>query len=139
MSERMGLGTIISGVATVVGAISGLSAGESNARNSEEQAERERERTRIELRRHKRNVRRAVGEQQVQFVSAGVRGDSGSALDIVADTAAEAQLDEKLIEVGGEARASFEESRARQFRRSGRDVFAEGLLTTAANVIDGST
>lgn len=134
----MGLLSIISGVASVVGAVSGLSSGRSNARVSEEQAERERERTRIELQRHKRNVRRVVGEQQVQFVSAGVRGDSGSALDIVADTTSEAELDEKLIEVGGEARANFEESRARQFRRTGRDVFAEGLLTAAANVVDGS-
>jgi hypothetical protein len=134
----MGLGSIISGVASVVGAVSGLSAGRSNAALSREQAERERERTRIELLRHKRNVRRVFGEQQVQFVSAGVRGDSGSALDIAADTASEADLDEKLIKAGGEARASFEESRGRQFRRTGRDVFAEGLLTAAANFANGS-
>ena len=129
----MNLGNIISGAASLVGAVSGLSSGGSNERLAREQAERERERTRIELQRHKRNVRRVFGEQQVQFVSAGVRGDSGSALDIIADTSAEAALDEKLIAVGGEARASFEDSRARQFRRTGRNVFAEGLLTAAAN------
>ena len=129
----MGLGSIISGVDSVIGAFSGLSAGKDSAKLSKEQAERERERTRIELRRHRRNVRRVRGEQQVQFVSAGVRGDSGSALDIIADTTAEAALDEKLIEVGGDARASFEESRARQFRRSGRNVFTDGLLTAVAH------
>ncbi len=132
----MGFGSFLSGVGSVIGAVSGLSSGKENARLSREQAERERERTRIELQRHKRNVRRVLGEQQVQFVAAGVRGDSGSALDIIADTTSEAELDEKLIEVGGEARVSFEESRARQFRRSGRNVFAEGLLTAAADFVD---
>ncbi len=129
----MPLGSIISGVGSVIGAVSGLSAGRDNARLSKEQAARERERTRIELQRHRRNVRRVRGEQQVQFVSAGVRGDRGSALDIIADTTAEAALDEKLIEVGGEARASFEESRARQFRQGGRNVFTEGLLTAVSH------
>ncbi len=132
----MVFGSVISGVANVVGAVSGLSTGKANAKLSREQAERERERTRIELRRHKRNVRRVLGEQRVQFVSAGVHADSGSALDIVSDTSSEAELDEKLIEAGGEARASFEESQARQFRKSGRNVFAKGLLTAAANIVD---
>lgn len=134
----MGLGSVIGGVASFVGAVSGLSSGKSNARQSREQAERERERTRIELRRHKRNVRRVLGEQQVQFVSGGVRADSGSALDIVSDTLSEAELDERLIEVGGEARASFEESQARQFRKRGRNAFTGGLLTAAAELVDGS-
>ena len=132
----MGLGSIVSGIGGFIGAVSGLSSGQDNARLSREQAERERERTRIELQRHKRNVRRVLGEQQSQFVAAGVRGDSGSALDIIADTTSAAELDEKLIEVGGEARASFQESQARQFRRGGRDVFAEGLLTAAANFLN---
>ena len=132
----MAFGSILGGVGAVIGAVSGRSAGKENARLSREQAERERERTRIELQRHKRNVRRVLGEQQAQFVAAGVRGDGGSALDIIADTTSEAALDENLIEVGGEARASFEESQARQFRRSGRNVFAEGLLTAAANFVD---
>ena len=132
----MGFGSVISGVAGVVGAVSGLSTGRANAELSREQAERERERTRIELRRHKRNVGRVLGEQRVQFASAGVRADSGSALDILSDTSSEAELDEKLIEVGGEARASFEESKARQFRKSGRNLFAEGLLTATANIFD---
>ncbi len=129
----MGFGSFLAGVGGVVGALSGRSAGKRNARLSREQAERERERTRIELQRHRRNVRRVLGEQQAQFVAAGVRGDSGSALDIIADSTAEAETDEKLIEVGGEARASFQESRARQFRRSGRDVFVQGLLSAAAD------
>ncbi len=128
----MGLGSIVSGIGSVIGAVSGLKAGEENARLSREQAERERQRTRIELQRHRRNVRRVLGEQRAQFALAGVRGDAGSALDIIADTTAEAETDEMLIEVGGEARESFEESRARQVRRSGRDVFARGLLTAAA-------
>ena len=132
----MGFGSFLSGVGSVIGAVSGLSSGKENARLSRKQAERERERTRIELQRHKRNVRRVLGEQQAQFVAAGVRGDGGSALDIIADTMSDAELDEKLIEVGGEARASFEESRARQFRRTGRDVFAQGLLTAAAHFDD---
>lgn len=128
----MALGSVIGGIGAVVGAVSGLSSGRSNARLSREQAARERERTRIELQRHKRNVRRVRGEQQVQFVAAGVRGDSGSALDIAADTASEAELDRTLIEVGGAARADFEDSRARQFKRSGRNAFTDGLLTTLA-------
>lgn len=132
----MSFGSLVSGVGSLFGAVSGLSSGRSNEKLSREQAARERQRTRIELQRHKRNVRRVRGEQQVQFVAAGVRGDGGSALDIAADTTAGAELDKKLIEVGGEARASFEESRARQFRRTGRNVFTDGLLTTLA--IDAS-
>ena len=129
----MPLGSILSGIGGVIGAVTGRSAGRLNARLAEEQAARERERTRIELLRHKRNVRRILGEQQVQFVSAGVKGDSGSALDIIADSTSEAETDEKLIEAGGEARASFQESRARQFRRTGNSVFAQGLLSAAAD------
>lgn len=132
----MGFGSFLSGVGGVLGALSGRDADDDNARLSSEQAERERERTRIELQRHRRNVRRVLGEQRAQFVAAGIRGDSGSALDIIADTTAEAETDERLIEAGGEARESFHESRARQFRRSGRDVFAGGLLSAAAEFDD---
>ena len=91
----------------------------------------------IELKRHKRNVRRSAGRaagairiRRCAWLTAARRWTS---LPI---RPSEAELDKKLIEVGGEARASFEESQARKFRRSGRNVFAEGLLTAAANIVD---
>lgn len=119
----------------VVSAGIGLLAGKDNADAAEDQARRERERIKLDLQRHRRNVRRVRGEQQVQFVAAGVSGDSGSALDIIADTQEQADLDAKIIEAGGKARASFAESSARQARRRGIEVFAGGLLAAAEEFI----
>lgn len=113
---------------SIIGGTIGLLSASKNADAAEDQAARERERIKLDLQRHRRNVRRVRGEQQVQFVAAGVRGDTGSALDIIADTQEQAALDEKLIEAGGEARATFAEASARQSRLQGAQVFAGGLL-----------
>ncbi|NNG04033.1 MAG: hypothetical protein HKM95_08020 [Inquilinus sp.] len=128
----MGLGSIISAAGAVVGALSGLSAGNENARLAAYQAERERERTRVELERQRRFARQVAGTQQVQFAAAGVRGDSGSALDILADTAADAALDARLIEAGGSLREAAAMSEAKLQRSQGRSVFVGGLLSGAA-------
>lgn len=116
-------------------AVTGLLAGDDNADAAEDQARRERERIKLDLQRHRRNVRRVRGEQQVQFVAAGVVGNTGSALDIIADTQEQADLDAKIIEAGGEARASFAEASARQARLQGASVFAGGLLAAAEEFI----
>ena len=119
----------------IVSAGIGLLAGKDNEEAAEDQARRERERIKLDLQRHRRNERRVRGQQQVQFVAAGVIGDTGSALDIIADTQEQADLDAQIIEAGGEARASFAESSARQARLQGAQVFAGGLLSAAEEFI----
>ena len=126
----------VTGALSIASGIAGLFGDDDNAELAEAQAARERERIQVDLKRHRRNVRRVRGEQQVQFVAAGVRGDTGSALDIIADTAAEADLDAKLIELGGEARASFADAQARQFRSRGRGRFVSGLLAGASEFLE---
>ena len=131
----MPLGSIIGAAGALVGAVSGLSAGKDNARLAAYQAERERERTRVELLRQKRFARRVAGTQRVEFAAAGVRGDTGSAVDILADTAADAALDAKLIEAGGSLREAAATSEAKLQRAQGRSVFVGGLLSGAAELI----
>ena len=129
------IGNLISAGASLINAVTGLRSGNENSRISEEQARRERERTELELQRQKRLSRRIFGTQTTQFAAAGVT-ISGSAFDIFADSQAEAELDEKLIEAGGSLAENFALSQARNARREGVSQFQRGLLTSAATLLE---
>lgn len=128
-------GDLIQAGGAILGAFEGDSAGKANAQAAREQAAREAERTRIELERHRQDVRKLKGTQTVQFAAAGVRL-SGSALDVMADSAARAELDADLIAAGGELRESRALSEAREFERRGRAVFRSGLLSATSILLE---
>ncbi|MGP1395403.1 MAG: hypothetical protein ACTS3R_07815 [Inquilinaceae bacterium] len=105
-----------------------------NARVAEKEAERQRRRTALELERQRKTARRVVGRQRAEFAMAGV-GATGSALDIIADSAAEAALDASLIEEGGRLAESYALAQARQDRDRGRAVFQGGLLSAGSHLL----
>lgn len=114
-----------SGVVTAVTAGIGLL---KNKKEADDQDDRERLRTDLELRRHAQDVRALRGRQQVQFTGAGVRANTGTALDILADDAEKADLDAQLIEAGGEARQSVARSAGQRALLVGGGQIASGLL-----------
>lgn len=129
------LGDAISVGATVFGAFSDKDAGDENRRISEDQAARERLRTELELKRQRREHRRLEGSQRTQFAAAGVR-IGGSALDILADSAAENILDIKLIEAGGSLRENLALSRGRLAEQQGDRRFIGGIASATAKLVD---
>lgn len=127
-------GAAIDFVGGIIAADDARDAARANARAAEEAARREKEATRLRLERLKDEGRRLRGEQVAQFAASGV-GLSGSALDIMADTAAQLELDAKLIEAGGALNETFYRNQARQQREAGRAAFTGGLLTSAAGLM----
>lgn len=124
----LSVGEIIGIGGAVIGAFDAKDAGDDNAAALEEQARRERERTKLEVRRQRKLSRRIRGEQATAFVASGVSGRSGTALDIIGDSMAEAEMDERLIEAGGSIAENLALSEARQSRRRGGQVFTRNLL-----------
>lgn len=124
----LSIGDIIDIGGSVIGAFDALDAGDDNAAALEEQARRERERTKLEVQRQRKVSRRIRGEQAVAFVASGVSGRSGTALDIIGDSMAEAEMDVRLIEAGGSIAENLALSEARLSRQRGQDLFTRNLL-----------
>lgn len=132
----LSLGSIgaIAGIGSnLIDAFTGEDDADQTAKSLREQSEREKERTKLEIERHRRQIKRLRGDTEHFFLSRGVAG--GSSLDIIANSMAEAELDERIIASGGEARASNLESRADSVERRGRAVFQGGMLSAGARLI----
>jgi len=130
------LGAVLGFAGVAVQAAQAFSAGRANAATSADQAVRIAEKTRLEVERARRAARRAKGAQRAGFARAGVRGDAGSALDVIADSAAQAELDVRLIEAGGTVAESLARSEAAQARRRGVGVAGGGLLAGLGDLLE---
>lgn len=130
------LGDALSLAGTAVTAFNVFDAGEENADASREQAVRVRQKTTLEVARTRRLARRVKGAQRAGFGRAGVRSGAGSALDVIADSAAEAALDIKLLELGGSVEENLRLSEARDASRRGAAVAGGGLLADLGELFE---
>jgi hypothetical protein len=78
-------------------------------------------------------VRRILGAQQAGYGGAGVAVDSGSALDVAADTAAQGEVDALTIRYNGRLRANAAQSQAAAYQAS----IPGAILTGAVNAGTG--
>lgn len=126
------LSSAIGAAGALIGGVQALRAGDDNADAARDVAARQKRKTELEVKRTRRTARRVFGSQQVIFAKSGVRGDAGSALDIIADDMAEAELDVSLLEEGGSIAENLALSEARTSRQRGNALFQQGLLTAGS-------
>lgn len=115
-----------------------------NAEIAQRQAEEMRTRGEIEKYRIEREKRRLLGRQRALYAKAGVRYDEGSPLEVLADTAAEFELDKAISEYNTQtgigyynAKSALNRYRGRQSRYAGIAGAGMTLLTGAMNMYEG--
>ncbi len=103
------------------------------------------DRGREEVRRVALNTRQLIGQQRVGLAGAGQQVGTGSALDIVSDTAALGKLDERIVRANAEReamslrmRADYFGLEARLSRMRGASASRAGFLAAGATALTGA-
>lgn len=133
----IGLGTLVSGATAVMGAFNSFQmqgAYDNQARYQQQVAKQRaddaRVRAQIEEDTHRRKVQSFLGTQNAQLAASGVDLGSGSASDLVADTAMVGEIDALTIRQNAEREAFLYESegklRSMQSRAKGKAARNEG-------------
>lgn len=136
-------GTVASAAGSIYQGQQQAAASEFNASVARQNAQISQQRADAEADRHRRQIARLMGAQSTAFAASGVTG-AGSPVEVLADTAAEGALDERLIRYGGaldarafETEARMEEFQARQARIGGFVGAGTALLTGGATIAGG--
>lgn len=79
-----------------------------------------------------------IGTMQADYAASGVASDSGSVLDVVANSHANAELDRLNIVHAGEVKASGMERRAGQDRFSGQHAIDMGYFNAFSSIFGGA-
>jgi hypothetical protein len=85
-----------------------------------------------------RNTRALAGMQQ-QYVSSGIDASSGSAREVIEDSAREAALDEEAVLFGAKLRADNRRFEARLARSNAQSARIGGFIGGVGNLIGGAT
>lgn len=116
----MAAGQIIQGVGE-------SKAARTNQRLANQAADQERQRAQFEETQHRRQAERVQGAQRARFLASGVT-ETGSVLDVGAESAAEAELDALAIRYGGTLAAHRYRSEAAVYGHEARRALAGGFL-----------
>lgn len=87
---------------------------------------------RAEESRNRDQARRLLGAQQAAYAGSGVAADSGSPLDVAADSAAQAELDALTIRHGGRVRSDYYRAEAAQAKASIPTTILGGALAAGS-------
>ena len=141
----MGLGLVIIGIASLL-----VSAGSAvysaqekqktaayTAKLAEEAGEESTAMAGIEAERHRDKIRRLQASQRASYAKSGVKME-GSPLEVLADTAAQADLDEMIIKHGGQAEASAYGAQAMLSRMKGRSASTAGYIKSGSSLLSGA-
>jgi hypothetical protein len=127
---------ILAGAAAVMSAIGSVQAGQAqrkmanyNARVAEDTARSQGERQQDQVRRQMASARVAIGKSGVAV--------SGSPLDVLADSAAQAELDHQTILRQGAAQAGMDRYKGSMASRQGYFGAATSLLSSASKMAGG--
>jgi len=140
----MGLTTALWAIGTAAAVGGQLYAGyqaaqaqEYNARVAEQQAKVERQRGKIEADRQRRDAQRLIARQRAGYGASGV-AILGSPLEVLSDTAEEAEYDALLTEWGANTQAGFYETEAKQRRKSARGQTFGAFLGAGSTFLSSS-
>lgn len=89
-------------------------------------------RGRIEEQQQRLRVKQAIGQQRSALAASGVQVDTGSALDVVADTSMFGEMDALTIRSNAEREAYGNRVNAFNYRAQGQNFMAEGALSRLA-------
>ncbi len=125
-------GTALSAVGSLRAGQAQASASEYNAKNAEESAAQTRAQATEEARRVRLQSRKQIGQARANYGASGITTE-GSALDVLEESAATAELDAQTIKQGGETKArSFEQFAALE-RYKGKNAQIAGYLGAASS------
>jgi len=132
----MVVGTTMSAVSTYQQAKAASDAAKYNAELARQQAETIEKVGELEKEKLERRKRQILGQQRAAYAQAGVRVGSGSPLEVMADTAAQIELDiaaqEYNTRIGisrARTKAEIQEMYAKQYKRAGLLGAGSTLLT----------
>lgn len=113
--------------------------GKYNAEMARREGEIQKARGDIELRQHREKLKRLKGSQKVAFLKSGVQLGSGSALEVLADTEAQAALDEEIIKYNTKAGIWGKEAEAGLSLMSARQGEVAGTLGAGSTILKGAS
>lgn len=111
-------------------------AGEYNAQVAEQNAAYSLEQAKEDERRQRQLAKKFIGEQRASYGASGITMD-GSALDVLQESAANAELDALTIRFTGRQRYSAYVNEANAERTSGKNQQKAAYLKAAAKLADG--
>ena len=123
---------VLAAAATVVTAAGSIMSGQSQAAALSAQAKVEKQRAAFEAERQRDYAARFLGAQRAAYGASGVTLE-GTPIDVLADTAAQAELDALAIQWGGQARATALSSQASAARLGGYMGAGAALLEGASS------
>jgi len=100
------LGAAVGAIGSIVQANQQAANAEAQSELNLKQASLERERGAFEVKRIDRRVSRVIGRQTTAFASSGIQIDSGSTIDVAADSLTEANIDKEAALFGARVRES---------------------------------
>lgn len=131
-------GTAVSALGAITGATAAKAGGEYNAMVAENAAIATRQAAQYEEDRHRERVRSILSSQRAALGASG-GGLEGSALEILGQTAADAELDALAIRYSGTVEAARETSRAAASRLEGRAARSAGYLRAGGSLLTGGS
>ena len=139
----MGLGVIIGIIAALVSAGGQIYSAQQRkktadyrAQLAEEAGEETRALTDVEKARAEREGERLKARQRASYAKSGVKME-GSPLEVLANTQAELDLDQMIIEHGGQSRASAYEREGMFLRRQGKSAQTAGYWKAGSSLLSG--
>jgi hypothetical protein len=113
-------------------------ASEYNAKNAENNAKLAREQGYEEERRQRIQSRKQLGDMRASYGASGVTME-GSAMDVLGESAAMAELDAQTIRQAGEAKAAAFESDARYERFKGHQAKTASRFAATTTILKGAS
>lgn len=107
-----------------------------NAQVSEQQAQQAEYQASVEEKRQRQLASKVIGSARAQVGASGIAA-SGSALDVLADSAAKAEQDALLIRYGGKVAATNLRNQAQQQRKEGKAAKTAGYVSAASSLLKG--
>jgi hypothetical protein len=139
VSALMIAGAGIGAVGSIYGGMSQGAAYDDQARFAERQAVLEGQAGAYEADRLRTRNTRALAGMQQQYVSSGIDASSGSAREVIEDSAREAALDEEAVLFGAKLRADNRRFEARLAKSNAQSARIGGFISAAGNLVGGAT
>jgi hypothetical protein len=130
--------TAASTALSIVGGVQQRKAGQAAAKVAEAEAASVRLIGEIEAADKRREARRLMAAQQVAFAGAGVDPTLGTPLDVLGDTAAEAELIALRAQFGRETQARAIEARGQQAQQAGRQAAIGSFVRAGGTILGGA-
>lgn len=135
----LAIGAVAAAGGTAYSAVQQSDAADYNAKVARRQAAWEQMRAKAEADRQAEKDQRLLSTQRAHIAASGLDPADATPLRLLAETAAQANVDYRNILLGGEMQANDLRSRANMFRQQGRDALIGGALGATSQLAGGAS